>query len=190
MEDVRGKNAVLLPPLLPQLPRSPRAGVLATGKHQPLPPSLTDFAAFSSFGSQASGPSKPGSRPCLAPYPKQDSNKIVWRGQPRGKRERLLLTIYSELALVIKTTELPHARAPPSHLASSPVCSNRLRCGHEREESMGQWLTGREPIRAPSAPQRNSHFAGCFVMPGAPSKHAYPSRAGTTELHVDLLVTQ
>lgn len=56
-------------------------------------------------------------------------------GQPRGKRKRLLLTICSELALIIKTTELPHAGAPPSHLASSPICSNRLCCAHEKEET-------------------------------------------------------
>lgn len=45
------------------------------------------------------------------------------RRQPRGKRKRLLLTIYSELALIIKTTELPHAEAPPSHFASSLICN-------------------------------------------------------------------
>lgn len=61
-------------------------------------------------------------------------------GQPRGKRKRLLLTIHSGLALIIKTTELPHAGAPPSHLASSPICSNRLCCRHERE---GSWTWGK-----------------------------------------------
>lgn len=70
MEEVRVANAVSLPSHLPLLPRSPPAGIPANGKHGPTLPSLTDFAAFSSFGSRAWGTSEPGSRPCLAPYPK------------------------------------------------------------------------------------------------------------------------
>lgn len=84
------------------------------------------------------------------------------RGQPRGKRKRLLLTIYSELAPVIKTTELPHAGAPPSHLASSPICSNRLCCAHEKEESWTWWkgLTAENKQENPNTSQRKHSFQG------------------------------
>lgn len=112
---------------------------------------------------------KPGEHPsqaaALASHHIQNrpAARLVRRGgQPRGKRKRLLLTIHSELALAIKTTELPRAGAPPSHLASSPICTNRLCCGQEREESW-TWGNGQQAENkreTPSTPQRNIHFRG------------------------------
>lgn len=84
-------------------------------------------------------------------------------GQPRGKRKRLLLTIHSELALVLKTTALPHTGAPPRHLASAPICSNRLCCGQERKragrgEMANRWETNQRP---------QAHLREIFVSLGA-----------------------
>ena len=87
MEEGRVTSAVLLPSHPPPLPRSPHAGTLADRKQRPMPPSLTDFAAFSTLGSQARITSEPGSCPCLAPYPKQASSKTGTGGEdsPEGR---------------------------------------------------------------------------------------------------------
>lgn len=130
MQEVKVPRAGPLPLHLPPLPRGPHAGRWARRKHRPVSPALTDFAAFLSFGSQAWGTSEPSSRPCLAPYPKQASDKVGAGGRAgrragrtgspggRGRAGLLLLTIHSELAPVVKTAELPHAGAPPRH----PAC--------------------------------------------------------------------
>lgn len=95
------------------------------------------------------------------------------------KRKRLLLTIHSGLALIIKTTELPYAGAPPSHLASSPICSNRLCCRHKRE---GRKAKRQKTKRSPQALLREAFILGGLVIPGAPQKNTHPSRVGTMEL--------
>ena len=109
--------------------------------------SLTDFAAFSSFGSQAWGTSEPGSRPCLAPYPKQASNKIgMGEDSPEG-RGRGSYSPSTQLALLLKTTALPHAGAPPLHLAWAPICCAAGKKGGDLDQ--GRWPTGGKQTRDP-----------------------------------------
>lgn len=150
------------PAPLPLLPGSPPEGVLAHRQHRPALPPLTDSVAFSSLEARAWGESGPGSRSCLAPSPGQASSKTrCERGQPRGKRKRLLLTHHSGLALTIKTTELLHAGAPPSHLASPPICSNRRCCRHERKGAgHGGKARRQKTERSPQALLREAFILG------------------------------
>lgn len=150
--------------------------------------SLTDFAAFLSFGSQAWGTSEPGSRPCLAPYPKQASNKIGMgeEDSPEG-RGRGSYSPSTQLALVLKTTALPHAGAPPLRLAPAPICSNRLCCGQERRRSgRGEMANRWETNQRPQAHLKEIFISsGGVVIPGAFQQNVNPSRAGTGKLYVD-----
>lgn len=136
------------------LPRNPHASAITRKKPQPIQLSLTNFVVFLSSGSQTWETSEPGSHPCSPPCPRRSVARLVWRrAQPRGKRK----SSYSpctQLALAIKTTELPQVAAPPSHPASSSTCSERPCCRHEREEAG----TGEMASRRLALPLRKVHF--------------------------------
>lgn len=118
VEEVRAADAVPLSSHLLLLPRSPPAGVLRNREHGPMLPSLTDFAAFSRFGSRAWGTSEPGSRPCLAPYPKQASHRLVWERSAAQREEEEALTHH----LLRASTGYKNNRTPPCRSTSQPPC--------------------------------------------------------------------
>lgn len=129
-----------LPSRLPLPPGSPPAGILATREHGPAPPSLTDFAAFSSFGSRALGTSEPGSRPCAAPYPRQAGKEIGVERRAAQREEEEALTHH----LLRAGSAYENSRAPPRRSPSQSPCliaslqEIRHCCVQEKEESQPQ----------------------------------------------------
>lgn len=120
--------------------------ILTKEETEPTEPSLTASVAFWSFGSQIWEGREPGS-PCSSPCLEHRSCKLGMKEHSGEKRKRRLLTGHSELAPVIKTTRLPRGGAPPSHLASSPVCSNRAGWLGWEEMPAGRQQAG-DPKRA------------------------------------------
>lgn len=120
MEEVRVLSAALLPSHSPPLPRSPHRGKLANRRQRPraallriLPPSRVWVPSL--------GTSEPGSRPCLAPYPKQAGNKIGMgeEDSPEGKGRGSLTHHPLRAGTGSKNNSTPPRRAPPLSLASS-----------------------------------------------------------------------
>lgn len=165
MEEVRVLSAALLPSLSPPLPRSPHRGKLANRRQRPRAALTYGFCRLLEFWVASLGNIRARQPPLLSTI-SETGRQQDWDGrggQPRGKRKRLLLTIHSELALVLKTTALPHAGAPPRSLASAPICSNRLRCGQERKRAgRGEMANRLETNQRPQA-----HLRETFISLGA-----------------------
>lgn len=128
---------LLLPSHSPPLPRSPHGGKFANRKQRPRAALTYRFCRLLEFWVPSLGNIRARQPPLLSTI-SETGQQQDWDGrggQPRGKRKRLLLIIHSELALVLKTTALPHAGAPPRRPASAPICSNRLCCGQERKRA-------------------------------------------------------
>lgn len=72
----------------------------------------------------------------LAPYRKQAGNKIGMgeEDSPEGRGRELLLTIHSELALVLKTTALPTQGHLPSALPQLPFAVTGCAAGKKARE--------------------------------------------------------
>lgn len=103
------------------LPLSPEPTV-AKQKTEPTKPSLTS-GAFLSFGPQtweAREPGSPCSPPCLDPC----GGRLGVEEQPE-EEEEVLTHPALRAGTGYKNNTTPPGGAPPSHLASSPICSNR-----------------------------------------------------------------
>lgn len=145
------------------LPLSPEPAV-AKQETEPTKPSLTS-GAFLSFGSQtweAREPGSPCSPPCLDPC----CGRLGVEEQPEEKRKRCLLTLHSELAPVIKTTQLPREVHLPATLPHRQFAAIGLVGCDGRKRP-----TGKNPPTVPqSLPQRESLSSGlrdtkaCFLQ--------------------------
>lgn len=138
------------------LPLSPEPTV-AKQKTEPTKPSLTS-GAFLSFGSQtweAREPGSPCSPPCLDPC----GGRLGMEEQPEEKRKRCLLTLHSELAPVIKTTQLPREVHLPATLPHRQFAAiGPAGCNGKKRP------TGKPPP-PPKACLRESRFQAGSVTP-------------------------
>ena len=147
MEEVRVLSVVLLPSHSPPLPRSPHGGKLANRKQKPRTALTYGFCRLLEFWVPSLGNIRARQPPLLSTI-SETGQQQDWdgRGQPRGKRKRLLLTIHSA------GTASKNNSTPPRRSTSPPPClgSHLLCCRQERRRSgpgemANRWETNQRP---------------------------------------------
>ena len=189
MEEVRVLSVVLLPSHSPPLPISPHGGKLANRKQRPRTALTYGFCRLLEFWVPSLGNIRARQPPLLSTI-SETGQQQDWdgRGQPRGKRKRLLLTIHSA------GTASKNNSTPPRRSTSPPPClgSHLLCCRQERRRSgPGEMANRWETNQRPQAHLKEIFISlGGVVIPGAFQQNVNPSRAATRKLYVDLSGTQ